>query len=252
LASLWFRLYSEFADDPKVQVMTEAMQRRLVMLMCFRCKDATLQPAQLAFYLRISASELEETKALFIENGFIDDDWSLVNWNKRQFLSDSSTERSRRSRRRKQQSATLQDAREEDGHTGVQQSETLLQQGCDVAATAPEQNRTDTEAEQKQRQKENRAAAKKLAVAFAKETAAKSKALRLTSSEVPASIVLPAASGGDAGSEADGERAEGVNRGAGGREAAADHPSLFPHAEREQVPPASGNATGVVGADDDW
>ena len=95
MANPWFRLYSEFADDPKVQMMTEAMQRRLVMLMCFRCKDATLHATQLAFYLRISASELAETKALFIENGFIDEDWELPNWNARQFISDCSTERSR-------------------------------------------------------------------------------------------------------------------------------------------------------------
>jgi hypothetical protein len=41
LANPWFRLYSEFADDPKVQMLTEAMHSRLVMLMCFRCKDAS-------------------------------------------------------------------------------------------------------------------------------------------------------------------------------------------------------------------
>ena len=29
----WFRMWSEFADDPKVQIMPEAMQRRLVMLL---------------------------------------------------------------------------------------------------------------------------------------------------------------------------------------------------------------------------
>lgn len=151
LPSPWFRLYHEFADDPKVQMMTEAMQRRLVMLMCFRCKDATLHATQLAFYLRISAEELAETKQVFLASDFIDEDWNLLNWNKRQFVSDSSTDRSRRSRQRKQQSATLH----EDGHKDMQRN-------CNVAATAP-----DTE--QKQRQKEARAAA----VAFAKETAKK-------------------------------------------------------------------------------
>ena len=107
LANPWFRLYSEFADDPRVQMMSEAMQRRLVMLMCFRCKDATMHETQLAFYLRISAAELADTKRVFLQNGFIDEDWKLVNWNRCQFVSDSSTERSRRSRQRKQQAATL-------------------------------------------------------------------------------------------------------------------------------------------------
>jgi hypothetical protein len=78
-----------------------------------------------------------------------------------QFVSDSSTERSRRSIQRKQQSATLQD----DGHTGDATE-------CNVAATAP-----DADAEQKQRQKELLAEAakmaKRMAKEMAKETAAK-------------------------------------------------------------------------------
>jgi hypothetical protein len=84
-------------------------------------------------------------------------------------------------------------------------------------------------------------------IAEAKQTAAKAKALEPTSSEVIASIALPAASCRDAGSEAAGERSEGVHGGPGGREAIADHPSLFPHAGlfprtgREQVLPASGH-----------
>jgi hypothetical protein len=97
-------MYHEFADDPKVQMMPEHMQRRLVMLFCFRCKDATLHEAHLAFYLRISATELAETKALFLENGFIGEDWELVNWNSRQFVSDSSAERVKKYRDKRQAS----------------------------------------------------------------------------------------------------------------------------------------------------
>ena len=45
MANPWFRMYAEFATDPKVQSMSEAMQRRLTMLLCLRCSDvlATLQ-----------------------------------------------------------------------------------------------------------------------------------------------------------------------------------------------------------------
>ena len=32
----WMRLYAEFATDPKVQMMSEAMQRRHVMLFCLK------------------------------------------------------------------------------------------------------------------------------------------------------------------------------------------------------------------------
>src|SRR5258708_852232 len=100
MGNLWFRLYSEFSDDPKVQMLPESMQRRLIMLFCSKCKQETLQEQQRAFHWRITMAELVETKALFVECGFIDEKWNLLNWNKRQFISDSSTDRVRRYRER--------------------------------------------------------------------------------------------------------------------------------------------------------
>lgn len=96
----WFRFYSEFSHDPKVQMMTEAMQRRYIMVMCLRCSNAlvTLHETEIAFHLRITDAELAETKALFIAKGFVDDKWNLLNWDKRQFVSDSSAERVKRHR----------------------------------------------------------------------------------------------------------------------------------------------------------
>lgn len=112
MANPWFRLYSEWADDPKVQMMPEPMQRRLVMLFCERCKNETLHETERAFHWRITEAELAETKALFLQKGFIDEHWNLVNWNKRQFISDSSTDRVRRYRQAKKQAETLQGTRE--------------------------------------------------------------------------------------------------------------------------------------------
>lgn len=107
MANSWFRMYAEWADDPKVQMMPEEMQRRLAMLFCTRCKGVTLHETQLAFHWRISMEQLAETKALFIEQGFIDESWNVLNWNKRQFLSDSSTDRVRRHRQAKKQDETF-------------------------------------------------------------------------------------------------------------------------------------------------
>lgn len=103
MSNPWFRLYAEFSHDPKVQMMSEAMQRRYVMIMCLRCSNAlvTLHETEIAFHLRVTDAELAETKALFIEKGFIDDDWNLLNWEKRQFKSDSSAERVARHRAKK-------------------------------------------------------------------------------------------------------------------------------------------------------
>ena len=129
----WFRLYSEFEDDPKIQMMSEADQRRLVMLFCQRCKEQKRTDSQQSFKWRVSLDEVARTKAVFLESGFIDEDWNLVNWNKRQFLSDSSTERVRRHRRGWKQNETL-----------LKQDETLdetKRNGTEERRTEAEENR---------------------------------------------------------------------------------------------------------------
>ena len=105
MANPWFRLYSEFAHDPKIQMLSEAMQRRYVMLLCLRCSEVleTLHETEIAFQLRLSTGELDETKELFISKNFIDKHWNLLNWDKRQFVSDSSTMRVAKHRNKKKQ-----------------------------------------------------------------------------------------------------------------------------------------------------
>ena len=131
----WFRLYAEFASDPKVQMMSEAMQRRLVMLMCLQCGNGietfheTERAPALAFAMRISNDELEETRKVFVRKGFINEDWTLCNWSKRQYASDSSTERVRAYREKKKQ----QQKRNETLH--------------DRSGNALEQNRTEQKEE---------------------------------------------------------------------------------------------------------
>jgi len=129
----WFRLYGEFATDPKVQMLSEAMQRRLVMLFCLECSNGietfhvTERETSIAFALRVTEEVLAETKEVFVRKGFINDDWTLCNWSKRQYVSDSSTARVKAYRDKKKLEA--------------QQSETLQKR----SGNAPEQNRTDTE-----------------------------------------------------------------------------------------------------------
>lgn len=127
----WFRMYSEFASDPKVQSMSEAMQRRLMMLLCLRCSNTlvTLQDDEIAFALRITDEDLIETKALFIRKGFIDETWDVLNWDKRQFVSDSSAVRVARHRAKKKEGPAVAKAE--------------VKQACNVTVTP--QNRTDTE-----------------------------------------------------------------------------------------------------------
>lgn len=139
MANPWFRLYAEFLHDPKVQMLSEAMQRRYIMLMCMRCSNVTvtLRNTEIAFQLRISEAELSETKSLFTQQGFVDDGWNLLNWNKRQFISDhglSGAERQQRHRDKvKRDGVTLRN----------------------VTVTLPDTD-TDTDTEQKQKQKQSK------------------------------------------------------------------------------------------------
>ena len=124
-------MYAEFAADPKVQMMSEADQRRFVMVLCLRCgnDNVTLQDDEVAFQLRISNDEWARTKALFLQKGLIKEDNTPTAWDRRQFVSDSSAERVRKHRDKKKKEA---------------------KQACNVTATPPEADtEADTEAEEK-------------------------------------------------------------------------------------------------------
>lgn len=103
----WFRMYAEFLSDPKVQMLSEADQRRYIMLLCMRCSngDVTLQDAEVAFQLRISNDEWIATKARLTERDLIDADNKPTAWNRRQFVSDTSNSRVSRHRERKREAS---------------------------------------------------------------------------------------------------------------------------------------------------
>jgi hypothetical protein len=131
----WLRLYAEFSTDPKVQMMSEAMQRRLIMLFCIQCGNGietfheTERETSIAFAMRISPEEIALTKAEFLRRGFILEDWTLRKWDDRQYVSDSSTPRVRKYREAKKSA-------EAEGGNDMKRF-----------SNAPEQiqNRTDTE-----------------------------------------------------------------------------------------------------------
>lgn len=117
----WFRLYTEFASDPKVQLLDETLQRRFIMLLCLAGAGVTptSDVSEVDFLLRIGVSECERTRSILVSKGLIDENWFPKKWTKRQFESDSSTERVKRFRKRQK---------------GVSE---------DVTETASEQSRTE-------------------------------------------------------------------------------------------------------------
>lgn len=121
----WFRMYHEFASDPKVQMLSEPDQRRYVMLLCLRCSNGsvTLHDDEVAFQLRISNEEWTRTKETLIAKKLIDSDCQPIAWDKRQYVSDSSSKRVAAHRERKKKEA---------------------KQACNVTVTPPDTD-TDTE-----------------------------------------------------------------------------------------------------------
>ncbi len=128
----WFRMYAEFATDPKLQMLSESLQRRFVMLLCLRCNGCeTLQDEEVTFQLRISNEEWAETKAIFISKNMLDNDNNITNWDKRQYVSDVSTERVRKYRNKKKQKGNVS-VTPPDTDTDTEKKNPLPPKGDDV------------------------------------------------------------------------------------------------------------------------
>ena len=104
----WFRMYSEFANDPVVQSLSFDDQRHYVMILCLKCQGVldrklTPQNRNRIIYrgLGLDALAAEEAKKRLMEVGLIFHSWQPKAWKKRQYISDVSTERVRKSRKNK-------------------------------------------------------------------------------------------------------------------------------------------------------
>jgi hypothetical protein len=83
----YFNMFDEWAMDPKVQSMSEHLQRRHAMLLCLRNIGNTdsMPDEEVATFMRIGLKAARETKTLFKAKGFIDGDgWNVSHWEERQ------------------------------------------------------------------------------------------------------------------------------------------------------------------------
>ena len=102
----WFRLYSEFATDPKIQILEFDEQRHFVMLLCLKGNGTLDADAPSLEYrnrliakgLGVSVVQADLIRAKLVESGLISDDWQPLKWHERQFVSDRSTDRVRKHR----------------------------------------------------------------------------------------------------------------------------------------------------------
>lgn len=99
----WFRFYDDTINDPKTLKLSDKTYRIWVGLLCAASKnDGVLPPFEdLAILLRIKSDKLQPELEKLIEAKLLDHTdvgISPHNWNKRQYISDSSVERVKRHR----------------------------------------------------------------------------------------------------------------------------------------------------------
>lgn len=126
----WFRMYAEFAHDPVLQSLAFEDQRHYVMILCLKCAgvldrniSAQSRNRIILRSLGLDSVAADEAKRRLLDVGLVDKNWQPLAWEKRQFISDSSTERARKSRKKKETgnvSATLPERSGNDPYTDTE------------------------------------------------------------------------------------------------------------------------------------
>ena len=103
----WFRMYHDMIEDPKIGTLNDAQFRLWVEILCLSCSagncgDTELTIDEINWKLRRNVTgtlqELLDRNLVVFVDGRKGHTIKVVNWDKRQFLSDNSTERVRKYR----------------------------------------------------------------------------------------------------------------------------------------------------------
>ena len=103
--SRWFRMYDEILDDPKIQKLPPHLFRFWVNTLALCSRSGGKLPAicDIAFALRETEESVSSAFHTLLEGGIVVTDGETFqpkNWKKRQYKSDTSTERVREHRKR--------------------------------------------------------------------------------------------------------------------------------------------------------
>lgn len=109
MANQWFRMYYEFASDPVIQSLAFEDQRHFVVLLCLKCQgvlDRNISNENreriICRGLGLDPMAANEAKRRLVEVGLIETNWQISAWDRRQYVSDNSTERVRKYRKNKE------------------------------------------------------------------------------------------------------------------------------------------------------
>ena len=142
----WFRMYTEAVDDEKLRLLAFEDRWHYVAILCLKGQgllddesDPQLRMRKIAVKMGVQLRELDEISRRLSEVGLVDKDTlQPIQWDRRQFKSDSSAERVKQHRERQKN-----------------QEDERLKQWCNVTVTPPE-TETDTDTDIKRAKKTNR------------------------------------------------------------------------------------------------
>ena len=103
----WFRMYTDAVDNPKLKLLAFEDRWHYVAFCCLKRSGLLDDPGKpnlerlIAVKLGVQLRELDEIKRRLMDVDLLDEDYSPMNWDERQFISDSSTDRFRKYRERK-------------------------------------------------------------------------------------------------------------------------------------------------------
>lgn len=123
MANQWFRLYNDICTDIKIKLLAFEDRWHYVAILSFKSSGELdkeypndLKDRMIAMHLGLSLSESDGVKKRLSEVGLIDQNWQPIKWDYRQFISDSSAERTRKYRQNK---AHAEDETSQDSHSDV-------------------------------------------------------------------------------------------------------------------------------------
>lgn len=103
----WLRLYTDTVDNEKIRLLAFEDRWHYIALLCLKQqgvldKSNELLDRKIAVKIGVQLRELDEIKRRLMEVELIDENWIPTGWDKKQFKSDSSTDRVRKHRKNKE------------------------------------------------------------------------------------------------------------------------------------------------------
>lgn len=106
MANRWFRMHADAVDDGKLRLIAFEDRWHFVAILCLKAEglldtDSANRDRLIAVKLGLTVREADEVRRRLCEVGLIEEDWQPIAWDKRQYLSDNSSDRVKKYREKR-------------------------------------------------------------------------------------------------------------------------------------------------------